>query len=149
MFLSRYRPHAPTPHRCTPRGPLDAGVAVRRRPLRGGHGRPGSCGTAGASRPERCALPRSGRLRHTRRGRASTAGRRELAAAGVLLHEAVGVGTRYSTFDRELPAAFSAVRNFHCSLTTSHWSHPCSAPRRTGRAANSDSCPSSPSLHRT
>jgi hypothetical protein len=58
-----------------------------------------------------------------------------------------GAGTRYSTFDRELLAAFSAVRHFRfllkgrqfrLSLTTSHWSHPCSAPSHRGRPANSD-----------
>ncbi len=114
-FPSTYRPHAPTHHRCTPRGTQDAGVAARRR-LRGSQGRPGSCGAAGASRPERCALPGNGRLQHMRRGRASTAGWRELAAAGVLLQELSGAGTRYSTFDRELLAAFSAVRHFRFLL---------------------------------
>jgi hypothetical protein len=113
-FPSRYRPHAPTHHRCTPRGPQDAGVAVRRR-FRGDQGRPGSCGAAGASRPERCALPGK-LLQHTRRGRASTAGRRELAVAGILLQELSGAGTRYSAFDRELLAAFSAVRHFRFLL---------------------------------
>ncbi len=38
---------------------------------------------------------------------------------------------------------------FACSLTTSHWSHLCSAPCHPGRPANSESCPSSPNLHRT
>jgi hypothetical protein len=47
-----------------------------------------------------------------------------------------GAGTRYSTFNREMLAAFSAVRHFRFLLegqqfrhspTTSHRSHPCSA----------------------
>jgi hypothetical protein len=39
-----------------------------------------------------------------------------MAAAGVLLQEAVKAGTRYPTFDRELLAAFSAVRHFRFLL---------------------------------
>jgi hypothetical protein len=46
----------------------------------------------GSPRPEQCALPSNRRFRHTRRRRASTAQRGELAAAGVLLQEAVGGG---------------------------------------------------------
>ncbi len=38
---------------------------------------------------------------------------------------------------------------FTCSLTTSHWSHSCSAPRRRGRPASSDITPSSPNSHQT
>jgi hypothetical protein len=64
----------------------------RRRRLRSGQGGPGGCGTTGAPSPERRALPRHRRLRHTRRGRASTADWQEMAAAGVLLQEAVGGG---------------------------------------------------------
>ncbi len=64
----------------------------RRRRLRSGQGGPGGRGTPGAPSPERRALPRHRRLRHTRRRRASTADRREMAAAGVLLQEAVGGG---------------------------------------------------------
>ena len=58
--------------------------------LRSGQGRPGGRGTTGAPSPERCALSSNRRLRHTRRRRASTAERREMAATGVLLQEAVG-----------------------------------------------------------
>jgi hypothetical protein len=47
-------------------------------------------------------------------GRAATAGRRKLATVGLLLKE--GASTRYSTFDRELLAAFSAVRHFRFLL---------------------------------
>ncbi len=39
-----------------------------------------------------------------------------MAAAGILLQEAVGAGNRYSTFNRELLAAFSAVRHFRFLL---------------------------------
>ncbi len=39
--------------------------------------------------------------------------------------------------------------SFASSLTTSHWSHPCSAPRRRGRPANSDSSSSSQNSHQT
>jgi hypothetical protein len=69
-----------------------------------------------------------------------------------------GAGTRYSTFDRELLAASAQSDTsdfcwkgdvFACSLTTNHWSHSCSAPRRPGWPTNSDSYPSSQSLHRT
>ncbi len=38
---------------------------------------------------------------------------------------------------------------FTCSLTTSHWSHPCSAPRRGGRPASSDISPSLPNSRQT
>jgi len=52
-------------------GTQDAGM-VARRSLLGGQGRPGGCGTAGAPRPERCALPGNGRLQHARRRRTTT-----------------------------------------------------------------------------
>jgi hypothetical protein len=61
MFPSRYRPHTTAGHRCTPRGPHDTRVAARRR-LWSGQIRPGGCGTTGAPRPERCALPSNRRL---------------------------------------------------------------------------------------
>ncbi len=71
-----------------------------------------------------------------------------------------GSGTRYSTFDRELLAAFSTVRHFrfllegrqfrlltdHKPLVTS-LSHP--APRRRGRPNSSGNSPSSPNSHQT
>jgi hypothetical protein len=113
-FPSRYCPHTPATHRCTPRGPQDTGVAAcRRRCLRSGQGRPGGCSTAVAPRPECRALPRNRRLRHTRGGRASTAQWGELAFYPKKLS---GAGTRYSTLDRELLAAFSAVRHFRFLL---------------------------------
>jgi hypothetical protein len=40
----------------------------------------------------------------------------ELAAVGIVIQEAVRAGTKYSTFDRELLAAFSAVRHFRFLL---------------------------------
>jgi hypothetical protein len=64
MFPSRYGPHASAAHRCAPRGPQHAGVAACRR-LWSGQGHPGGCGTTGAPRPERCAIPSNRRLRHT------------------------------------------------------------------------------------
>jgi hypothetical protein len=95
-------------------GPQDAGVAARRgRGLRSSQGHLGSCGTTGAPRPERCVLPSNRRLQHTRRRRASTAQQGELAFYSKKLS---GAGTRYSTFDRELLAAFSAVRHFRFLL---------------------------------
>jgi hypothetical protein len=67
------------------------------------------------------------------------------------------VGTRYSTFDRELLVAFSAIQFSFCwrggafafSQATNPWSQPCSTPRCPGRPANSDSCFSLPNLLRT
>jgi hypothetical protein len=67
-------------------------TAGRRRRLRSSQGGPGSCGTTGAPSPQRRALSCHRRLGHTRRRRASTADRGEMAAAGVLLQEAVGGG---------------------------------------------------------
>jgi hypothetical protein len=88
---SRYRPHAAAAHRRAQGRPQDAGMAAgRRRRLQSGQGSPGGRGTNGAPSPERRALSRHRRLRHTRRRHASTADRREMAAAGVLLQEAVG-----------------------------------------------------------
>jgi hypothetical protein len=58
-------------------------------------------------------LPSNRRLRHTCRRRASTAQRRELAFYSKKLS---GAGTTYSTFDRELLAAFRAVRHFRFLL---------------------------------
>ena len=61
-----------------------------------------------------------------------------------------GAGTRYSTFDKELLAAFTRSDisgsycrddNSACLPTTSRSSHPCSAQRRRGRPANNDSSP--------
>jgi hypothetical protein len=63
-----------------------------------------------------------------------------------------GAGTRYSTFDRELLAAFSAVRHFRFLLEWRHFRLLTDRkPLVTSlfRTANSDSYPSSPKLHRT
>jgi hypothetical protein len=90
---SRYRPHAAAAHRRAQGRPQDAGVGAGRRcRLRSGQGGPGGRGTTGAPSPERRALSRNRRLGHTHRRRASTAERREIAAAGVLLQEVVGGG---------------------------------------------------------
>jgi hypothetical protein len=62
--------------------------------------------------PKRSALPSYRRLQHPRGRRFTAAGWGELAATRFLLKEAVGVGTWYSTFVRELLAAFSVVRHF-------------------------------------
>jgi hypothetical protein len=93
-FYRRFLPVSPP--RCSrsptrSRGPQDAGVAAGRH-LRSGQGGPGGRGTTGAPSPERRALSRHRRLGHTRRRRASTAYRGEMAAAGVLLQEVVGGG---------------------------------------------------------
>jgi hypothetical protein len=81
---SRYCPHAAAAHLRTQGRPQDAGVAAGRC-LWGGQGSPGGRGTTGAPSPKRCALSRNRRLGHTRRRRASTAERQEMAAARVLL----------------------------------------------------------------
>jgi hypothetical protein len=96
-------------------GPPRCWSGCRRR-LRSGQGRPGGCDTAGAPRPERCALPRNRRLPHTRGGRASTAQRGSWQPLAFYSKKLSGAGTRYSTFDRELLAAFSAVRHFRFLL---------------------------------
>ncbi len=101
--------------------------------------------------------------------RASPADQREMAAAGVLLQEVVRGGHRYSTFDRELLAAFSAVRHFRFLLegrqfrlltdhkplvtslfaTTDHGPLLLGRPRRRGRPNSSSNSPSSPNSHQT
>jgi hypothetical protein len=85
-FPSSYRSHAPTPlpvySEVTPR--CWSGHPPPQPPLRWPRSR--------WQLRYRRALPGNGRLRHTCMGRASTAGRKELAAAGILLKEAVRGG---------------------------------------------------------
>jgi hypothetical protein len=80
--------------------------------LRSGQGGPGGRGTTGAPSPERRALSRHRRLGHRRRRHASTADRREMAAAGVLLQEVVGGGHQVLHLRQGAAGRFQRVQTF-------------------------------------
>jgi hypothetical protein len=102
-----------------------------------------------ATCPKRCALSGHGRLGHHVGGVLQQLARGSWQPLAFFSKKLLGVGTRCSTFKRELLAAFWKGNVSDCSQTTSPWSHPFSAPYPHGPPANSDSCLSSPNSHQT
>jgi hypothetical protein len=151
---SRYRPHAPTPHQCTQRGPKTLVW-------------PPVAAFLAAKAALAAAVPLAHPAPNAVVSLAVDASHTHLG--GVLQQLAGGSwpSTRRSCQGRAPdtppstgscwpPSAQSDTSHFcwkgdtfTCSLTTNHWSHPFSAPHRPGRPANSDRYPSSPSLIRT